>query len=102
MKGVIYLVGPVKCKSEVRKLPTARQVLQVFFHKHYENHHTIRQSSTGTLHQVVSKWNLGAFRVSEVKNCIRKLEKLFLKCKKLKKSSSRKNSPAQREKEESF
>lgn len=101
MKRIIYLVGPVKSKIEGRKLPTARQVLQLFFYEHCENGHTIRQSSTHTLQQVMSKWNSGGIRVSDLKHCVVKLEKLHLTWQKLKKSAKSK-SPTQREKEELF
>lgn len=101
-KRIVYLVGPIKSKIEGRKLPTARQVLQVFFYEHYENRHTIRESSTKALQQVMSKWNSGGFTVRELKHCIVKLEKLHSAWQKLKKGSKRKKSVTQREKEATF
>lgn len=99
---LIYLIGKMIPQIGGRKLPTNRQVLQVFFHHHSKEKLTIRKSSSETMAEVMTYWNRAGIPVSQLKQCIVKVEKLFSKWQILQKTHWRKNSPTQKRKESDF
>lgn len=84
------------------KLPTTRQVLQLFFYKHNELKHPIRKSSREAVDEVEKKWRQAGIPVGSSQYSISKLEKLHSKWVNVKKSINKKQSEVHRKNEENF
>lgn len=86
----IFLVG--KCESEIlgAKLPSMKQVLQLFFHKTRMENISAKDSMKYTIGAALQFWEKAKIPTLAEKNCIKKLEKLYEEWKSLQKN---KNSP---------
>ncbi|KYM96046.1 Chondroitin proteoglycan-2 [Cyphomyrmex costatus] len=93
---IIDFVGPTMTTIEGRKLPTNRQILQLYFHKHIECHLTIRQSARAVVAEVHKKWSSAKIPVGSSKYHILKVEKLFHSWTNLKKSINKKSATQRR------
>lgn len=91
---MIYLIGNESEQLKGRKLPTVRQVLSVFFHKHSSLKLTIRQSASDTIADVVKVWDKSAVKIIKNYNAVTKLIKIHDEWRKLHKGRLRENSPA--------
>lgn len=98
----IYLIGEITPQIQGRKLPTNRQVLQVFLYHHLKEKLTIRKSSDQTVSEIITYWNRVGIPVSANSQCIVKLEKLHSKWLSMKKSKFRVHSPTQQKKISDF
>lgn len=99
---IVDLVGPVKAVIDGRKLPTNRQVLQLFFYKHNVCHLTIRQSARESVEEVQKKWLQARIPTGGLQYCTSKVEKLHLTWINVRKSSKRKNSLTETAKVQNF
>lgn len=101
-KATIFrLIGPANPILEGRKLPTNRQVLQLFFYKHSNLKLGIRLSARQTVDEVFKKWSLIGIPVAGHQYSTSKVEKLHSTWVKLQKSVN-KTSSTQRKNEENF
>lgn len=98
----IYLIGPTKSRFEGRKLPTHRQVLQLFVHKHSEDKLTIRHSATETIKELRKIWQTSEIPVRQALNSTNHLVALHKRWINLKKNRLRMQSKAQLDKEKTF
>src|SRR6218665_578946 len=82
----IWLIGPVSEEIRGMKLPTYRQVLSVFSHHHKILGKTIRDSSRCAVRKVFRVWAMARIPTTIERNAIEKLEDMFSRWQKLKKS----------------
>lgn len=75
--GDIFLVG--KSKSEIlgAKLPSMKQVLQVFFHKLRVEKFSVKQSAGLAIDLVIPFWEKARIPIQAKRKCVSKLEKLY-------------------------
>ena len=97
----IYLLGKPSPTITGNKLPSKRQVLQVFFHLHNEEKKTIREAASGAISEALPFWEKARIPVRLKKHLIKKLEVLFNLWKGLRKSNKKK-SAVQSQKEKDF
>jgi hypothetical protein len=86
----VYLIGSVSSEIQGRKLPTLKQVMELFFHKHNIGKLTVRESSRYCIGEVFRLWSMARIPTTIERNAIEKLEKVFDRWVKLKKNCSRK------------
>lgn len=97
----IYLIGSETTHISGSKLPSNRQVLQVFFYNVRYVNLTIRESARLAIDETVIFWQKARIPVREPQHCIAKLEAIYKNWRNLQKNSSRKND-TQRNKENAF
>ena len=73
----IYLLVNLSPTITWNKLPSKRQVLQVFFHLHNEEKKTVREAATRAVGNVLPFWDKAKIPVHLKKHLIEKLEVLF-------------------------
>lgn len=98
----IYLIGHTIEKLCDRKLPTARQILRRFFHKHTASNLTIKQCATSVIKEVEDIWKMCEIPTIQTHNSVVKLLKLHTTWTNLKKSQHRKKNKSQKIKESNF
>lgn len=81
----IYLLGKPSPTITGNKLPSKKQVLQVFFHLHNEEKKTVREAATGAVGAALPFWEKARIPVCLKKHLIKKLEVLFNSWKSLRK-----------------
>lgn len=97
----IPLIGFEESQILGSKLPTIKQVLQVFFYYYNSTGNNIRGSATSATRQAIVFWEKAKISIRKEQHCIEKLEKLFGEWRLITKNSSR-ESEAQRKKEAEF
>jgi len=85
----IKLIGYVDEKICGMKLPTSRQVLSLFFHKHKSENMTVRESARFAVREVSKMWDMARIPTTIERNAIERLENLFHRWKKLLKNEKR-------------
>src|SRR6218665_573081 len=80
-------VGQVAAKLPGVKLPTSHQVSSVFSHQHKMLKKSVTDSARFAVREVLSLWNMAHIPTTIERNAVEKLEQLFDKWIKLKKSS---------------
>lgn len=98
----IYLIGNPVREIQSRKLPTNRQTLQLFFHKHRSSNLSIRHKATEVAEEIKVLWNRADIPTSRVDDVTNKIVKLHNEWKKLHRNRLRKSSPTQQQKELRF
>jgi hypothetical protein len=88
-KTKLYLIG--SCASEIcgAKLPSNKQVLGLFLHRHLSEKQTTRTAATGVIQEVKTFWDKAHLPVRASQHSINKLEKLFEDWRILKKHKDR-------------
>lgn len=81
-----------KCDSEIlgAKLPSIKQVLQVFFYKMRVEKSDVKQSVAFAIDLVIPFWQRAHIPILAKSNCVKKLEQLYDEWKALKKNTSSK------------
>lgn len=98
-----YLIGFESSELNLQKLPTYRDVINLFMHKHRCLKFTIRQSSTEVIKEVIDIWNNFSIPTSRIQHVIEKFEKFYDLYKKIKIDHKNKNkAPAQQQRIQSF
>lgn len=97
----IYLIGSETSQIYGSKLPSNRQVLQVFFYNIRCVNLTVRESARLAIEETVIFWQKARIPVREPQHCICKLEDIYKKWRMLQKNSNRKTD-VQRNKENAF
>ncbi|GBN78157.1 hypothetical protein AVEN_265941-1 [Araneus ventricosus] len=100
-KTDIYLLGSTITDLTGSKLPSIGMALGLFLHHRIELNKAIRESSTTTIEEITKFWQQARIPVQELRNCRRKLEKLFEQWRLLKKNKNS-SSLTQKSKEREF
>lgn len=98
----IYLVGCTLKEISSRKLPTNRQMLQLFFYQHQLSKNPIREKAVIVANEIIVFWKKGGIPTCRFRDIIKKIIKLHTEWKNLQKNQNRKFSRAQIEKEKKF
>lgn len=99
----IYLVGNQESKFHgTDVLPSIRQVLSVFFHKHSTHNLTIHKSAEKTIQEVAALQTVARFPTRRFDHAVTQLKKLHQKWKQVQKNLCRRHSLAQIAKENTF
>lgn len=82
----IFLVG--KCANEIlgAKLPSIKQVLQLFFYKMRVEHKTLLSSMKYTIGVAMEFWNRAHIPTMHETSCMRKLKKIYEKWRQIQKN----------------
>lgn len=86
----IWLVGGRKSHLIGSRLPSKREVLQVYFHLHLSEGKTVRESSSALSDMILDYWNRARIPCKFKKHLILTLEKLVNNWQKLKKNKENK------------
>lgn len=97
-----YLINQRVEKIIGRKLPTNKQALGLFLHKHIVLNLSVQKSASVVVKEIMSFWVQAKIPVRQKNKCVDKLYKLFDDWKKLKKNRGRKISNTQKLNEEIF
>lgn len=98
----IYLIGHPLREIHSRKLPTNRQTMQLFFHKHRSSNTSIRHRATEVAKEIMVFWHRGDIPTSRVDDVTNKVVKMHSEWKNLQRNRLRKSSPTQQQKEFEF
>lgn len=98
----IYLIGRQEEIIRGGKLPTIRQILSLFFHKYRTLKLTKQQSFHDTIQSVENLWNMAEIPTQRKDHMLEKLKNYHNEWIIIKKSSSRKKSLTQKQKEDNF
>ncbi|KAK0174471.1 hypothetical protein PV327_010236 [Microctonus hyperodae] len=101
-KAYNYLFGFETNKYSNKKLPTYREVMNVFMYKHRELKMTIRQSSTEVARELKDIWSKFLISSCRREQIIKKIETFYKEYMNLKTNRKRKKSKAQCEKVNKF
>lgn len=101
LRSNLYLIGCETSQICGSKLPSNRQVLQVFFYNIRCVNLTVRESARLAIDETVIFWQKAKIPVREPQHCVAKLETLYNEWRNLQKNCGR-NSTTQRTKETAF
>lgn len=73
----IFLIGKVESQILGAKLPSMKQVLQVFFNQMRYNNGVLRQSARDAVKMAIAFWERARIPTQTEIKCIQKLEKLY-------------------------
>ena len=89
-QNTVYLVGSMMMNEIYgSKLPCNTDALARFFYIHKKLGHTVRDSSSRVIDEVLSFWTKSRLPVRQRQHCISKLEAMFLEWKTIQKHQSR-------------
>lgn len=97
----LYLIGSETSQISGSKLPSNRQVLQVFFYNIRCVNLTVRESARLAIDETVIFWQKARIPTRDPQHCVAKLEAIYNEWRKLQKNCSR-NSITQKTKETAF
>lgn len=97
----IFLIGVMQEGIEGNKLPSVRQVLQVFFYELRSEKGTVRSSATRAIRLAEEFWQKARIPTKRTQKSIEKLEEIYRHWEKIVKNRTRRT-PAQVEKEKLF